>query len=403
MRVLASVTGSTSHAHEMLPLVDALQRAGHTVLVATVPGLVDEFTGSGIAATAALPDQRGLWTNLLHEEGLGDTVDPTPEQQITILAGAPLIERSYRGLRSVAAEFAPDLLLRDGMEFTACLLGEHLGTPHVPVPSGASNVLDPAAVAVELNERRRALGLPIPDDPLALYRHGRIDSVPARYSLAMHGLPSATSYQQPESVRPGASLPAWVGDLDPAVPLVYASIGLALAGWIERRDASGMIRPADPLPALRAMISALSELDCQAVVATGGLPVDDVERADHVHVVDRAPQQLLLPCAQLFVTHGGYNGIREAMRAGVPMVVMPLFGDQHDNARRVESLGLGERVADRRSAELLTACRAVLSDSSYTARVRHAQRELLALPCVDEIVPRLESIVASAGSIGAGV
>lgn len=38
-----------------------------------------------------------------------------------------------------------------------------------------------------------------------------------------------------------------------------------------------------------------------------------------------------------FITHAGMNSIRETVAKGVPMVCVPLFGDQQRNAKMVES------------------------------------------------------------------
>jgi len=44
---------------------------------------------------------------------------------------------------------------------------------------------------------------------------------------------------------------------------------------------------------------------------------------------------------QALITHGGYNSLTEATFAGVPLVMLPLFGDQHANCRKVQRLGVG--------------------------------------------------------------
>ena len=47
------------------------------------------------------------------------------------------------------------------------------------------------------------------------------------------------------------------------------------------------------------------------------------------------------PKARLFVTHGGQNSLLQAVYHGVPVMAMPLFGDQFDNVVRAEARGLG--------------------------------------------------------------
>lgn len=46
----------------------------------------------------------------------------------------------------------------------------------------------------------------------------------------------------------------------------------------------------------------------------------------------------------MFVTHGGQNSFTESMANGVPLVVVPGFGDQPVNGRKAERLGLGVAV-----------------------------------------------------------
>ncbi|KHJ75958.1 hypothetical protein OESDEN_24423 [Oesophagostomum dentatum] len=46
----------------------------------------------------------------------------------------------------------------------------------------------------------------------------------------------------------------------------------------------------------------------------------------------------------LFITHGGMNSMLEAMFHGVPMIVVPLFGDQQLNSKNIQRRGIGTLV-----------------------------------------------------------
>ena len=66
--------------------------------------------------------------------------------------------------------------------------------------------------------------------------------------------------------------------------------------------------------------------------------------ADNMVGAEFLPQPAILPHVDLVITHGGNNTVTESWYFGKPMIVLPVFWDQYDNAQRVDELGLGVRL-----------------------------------------------------------
>uniref|UniRef100_A0A8C9PT94 UDP-glucuronosyltransferase n=1 Tax=Spermophilus dauricus TaxID=99837 RepID=A0A8C9PT94_SPEDA len=95
------------------------------------------------------------------------------------------------------------------------------------------------------------------------------------------------------------------------------------------------------------------------------------------------PQNDLLghPKTKAFITHGGTNGIYEAIYHGIPLVGIPLFGDQPDNVMHMKAKGAALRLnfITMSSMDLLNALNAVINEPSYKenamrlSRIHHEQ------------------------------
>ncbi|XP_013820124.2 PREDICTED: UDP-glucuronosyltransferase 2B31 isoform X2 [Capra hircus] len=81
------------------------------------------------------------------------------------------------------------------------------------------------------------------------------------------------------------------------------------------------------------------------------------------------PQNDLLghPKTKAFITHGGTNGIYEAIYHGVPMVGLPLFAEQPDNINRVKAKGAAVRLdlETMSKTDFLNALKQVINNPSY--------------------------------------
>jgi MGT family glycosyltransferase len=79
-------------------------------------------------------------------------------------------------------------------------------------------------------------------------------------------------------------------------------------------------------------------------VVSKGPQADLVELAGNMWGEEFVPQPAILPQVDLVITHGGNNTVTEGLHHAKPMVVLPLFWDQYDNAQRMDELGFGVRL-----------------------------------------------------------
>ncbi|XP_011823262.1 PREDICTED: UDP-glucuronosyltransferase 2B18 isoform X3 [Mandrillus leucophaeus] len=90
------------------------------------------------------------------------------------------------------------------------------------------------------------------------------------------------------------------------------------------------------------------------------------------------PQNDLLghPKTRAFITHGGANGIYEAIYHGVPMVGIPLFADQPDNIAHMKARGAAVRLDfhTMSSTDLVNALKTVINDPLYKENVMKLSR-----------------------------
>jgi N-glycosyltransferase len=388
MRVLLTSMPVYSHLAPMVvPVARALRAAGHEVLVASGPAVADELARRELPYR---PLPRMLVGHQFRAEpelarAIGLTPDGVPLPELAemppgagfgrLFAGVGAV-RGAEDLRAVADEFAPDLIVREGTEFAGFLVADQIGVPCVTLDSAPMAPTRHPGLLPTLNVSRETLGLPPLGDIGGLTRDPWIGWLPARWWPDPS--PAHRHYRSPAAAA--EALDPEIAALPADRPLVLATLG-SNAGHMLAGQESPLAR----------IVTVLGELPCTGVVALGAdvKPADWAgPRPDNVHLVSFAQQRLLLPACDVFLTHAGFGGVRESLEAGVPMVALPLYAEQPVNADRIAELGVGVRASD----DIAAACRQVLDDPSFRHRAHGFQRQILALPGIDDLITDLEDL-----------
>jgi UDP:flavonoid glycosyltransferase YjiC (YdhE family) len=93
---------------------------------------------------------------------------------------------------------------------------------------------------------------------------------------------------------------------------------------------------------MKRLVGILSGSPHRIIVSKGPLG-DEYELASNMVGKNHVPQTKILPLVDCVITHGGNNTLTETLYHGKPMIVMPIFADQYDNAQRMVEKKLGER------------------------------------------------------------
>jgi MGT family glycosyltransferase len=121
---------------------------------------------------------------------------------------------------------------------------------------------------------------------------------------------------------------------------------------------------------MRRLVDVLSRAPHRFIVSKGP-QASEFELAENMWGREFLPQPALLPLADVVVTHGGNNTTTECFHFGKPMIALPLFWDQYDNAQRVAETGYGIRLAtyEFEDGELLGAIDRLHGDETLRGRM----------------------------------
>ncbi|PKU24103.1 glycosyltransferase [Telmatospirillum siberiense] len=363
MRVTILIPGTEGDVRPLVALGRGMQAAGHSVRIATTGDFVGLIEGAGLEF-ASLP---------------GNSRQVTAEHQSAFEQGRSLLSmaRMARDITKAMVDTWPaagkeachdaDLILAGGGAVPfGVSLAEALDRPFVQVH------LQPNGLFASLPSTL----LPLPPRPLPGIANRLIHRGVAALSWwamrpavndvirAQLGL-SPYPWSGPPYKRPSARWPTLFGFSEHMVPRPRRWCDHARVSGYWFLDRDRMWQPPEDLAAfleagerpvyiglgsmssprtrlaLETTLRVIERSGRRAVVAVGWSGAADlpIPAGAQWFVTNGAPHDWLFPRVTAAIHHGGAGTTAAAVRAGIPSIILPLFGDQHFWAWRLQSLG----------------------------------------------------------------
>jgi rhamnosyltransferase subunit B len=209
-----------------------------------------------------------------------------------------------------------------------------------------------------------------------------------------------------------AFFPAWFAAPQPDWPANTHTVGFPL--W-DAADAAPLLEAEEFLAAgkppviftpgsagstmrrfFKESVAAASRLGLRAMLVTNYPEQVPKHLPPDIKVFGYLPFSQVLPRAALLVYHGGVGTLAQGIKAGVPHLVVPHGYDQFDSGWRVERLGLGRSIPERRyrARRAVLAIQSILDDYASIQR----RRELAARIDAADAVARACALIEDLGT-----
>jgi UDP:flavonoid glycosyltransferase YjiC (YdhE family) len=374
MRILMTTMKGEGHMRPLLPFADAFRERGHDVLIAIHGSSAGLVRNAGHDAWE-LPEAPTAVSDAVFARTQGASLEEANRIVVGELFAGVYGRAAMPGVMEAVAVWQPDVLMHESCEFAAALVAERAALPSVRVAVHMAWLEAYIArfAAADVDALRADHGLDPDPDGARLLAAPSITLTPP----ALDGGVRDGHYREP--IAPLMDPPGdWDGDRR---PLVYVSYGTVAP-------------QGDAYPgAYRDAIEQLAALDVRVLLNTGRRdPADLGPLPGGVHAERWVHEASVLPHVAAMVSHGGAGSVRTALSAGVPLAVLPRFGDQPLNAQAVQDAGAGLVVPE--PAALGRAVAAVLGDPAYARVATAIAEEVDELPEAGEAIDAVAAVAA---------
>lgn len=123
----------------------------------------------------------------------------------------------------------------------------------------------------------------------------------------------------------------------------------------------------------------------------------EYEHVRNIHFYNFVDQWKMLANHEIFISHGGLSGVREAILCETPMIVYPSNYHDYQVGLAIERNNIGIMIKDRKlshgnTCEVKNAIYKILSTDRYTKKIKEVKEEFTDLYKKDKIISYLNEI-----------
>ncbi|MBW4642468.1 MAG: glycosyltransferase, partial [Goleter apudmare HA4340-LM2] len=151
----------------------------------------------------------------------------------------------------------------------------------------------------------------------------------------------------------------------------------------------GSMTGQNPSELTEIVLTALKNTGQRGILLTGWGGISNADLPDDVLKLEAVPHDWLFPRVAAVVHHGGAGTTAAALKAGVPNVIIPFFGDQPFWGQRVEALGVGPKPIPKKhltAEKLAAAIQVAVNDQEMRQRALSLSEKIQAENGVEQTV-----------------